>query len=612
VVEELVAGGYKKKPGEIVNVTEIDELTEILKKKPERQKFTSHQDIALALGLQQTVLPIGTGSKTGWEQVEKRGKIDIGVSQKPWPKFGRLKLENDNWDDSGFNEEGLLIKLEVISDPNRIWETGDLVELTLQKGKKGSLKIADLYIKKDGNAVQMTIQYSYADLEAMMDCPPDSVTSQPNKSQKRQALFASVPQIGVLATWRTQQGKGEQHRSGGIDQKMGSGLINVLDVTLPMLEKTESIRNINWSESEIATGKRPIVTKFPNLIQKGKEISTTLEAESEYLISEKDYQGILDKMSKFKAQKQLHEHYGLEKQKDVESEQKKYEDTYYDIDIGGTTNPLLEKGIVFRRRHVPKFKSGQIDQEGDPVGTRLIAIKGRSVSKGTESLRLASQFEAHYDLLDTDHQKEVLNFLQDEQKDNPFARTLLDALGGKDTLSRAKGLKKSIMVTSTRTKYKLWMPHGTMIDLSIDEAEGKMEGYNKKAKVWSFEFGVGHPGLSTSAGGGSRLSEEDPELNKLMRQQEQESVKETSSRSSGQSIEQKIEERKKETSAFVHRPYHTPQDLENPTMFAREDYKQYMALRDKMMKELFEFSNPLEKGGNKAKVLARKIQEERD
>ncbi|MHB8628785.1 MAG: hypothetical protein ACYDBJ_26565 [Aggregatilineales bacterium] len=518
---QLLAQGLKSR--EKMSVHMRGELTGRLRDLAARgAQFKTHQEIAQALGLRQSVVPI-TGSPTGWKREEVRGTVNISASEQAWDKFGQLKLENDTWPDSGFRDDGLHITLEVKSNPQKIWKTGDLVELSLQRGKKGPVKLGDLYIKLGGNAVVMTIYYTYPELESMMSCKPGSISGN-NGAQKRQQLGSCIPQIGLLATWRTAEGKGEQHRSGGIDQKMGSGLINVLDVDLPMLEKTESIRNINWNESQVATLKRPIVAAFPGLIQTGKEISTTLEAESEYLISEQDFLGLLRKMEAFKAQKGQHPAYGLEPGKDVESEQKKYVDTYYDLDIeGGEANPLLESDIVFRRRDVPKLDKGPIIQKGDPEGTRLIAIKGRSVAKGgtSESLRLASQFEAQYDLLTPGQQPEILKFLRSEQKDNPFARTLLDALGEKRgaTLDKAKGLKKSVTVTSTRYKYKLWMPGGTMIDLSIDEAEGEMGGYEKKAKVWSFEFGVGHPGLSTSTGGGGGLSEEDPVLNQLMAQQ---------------------------------------------------------------------------------------------
>ena len=307
--------------------------------------------------------------------------------------------------------------------------------------------------------------------------------------------------------------------------------------------------------------------------------------------------------------KQLLEEFGI--QKEVKPSVKHYVDTYYDLDLSTDTKkddslPLLDNKIVFRHRSVPKsLNSGEVD----PEGTNLIAIKGRSVEDKGEAIRLAAQFQAQYDLLRDDKMAEVLSFLRSQQVDNPFARILQDALGDQNAelLRKATGVKKALTVTSKRTKYKLWLVNTTMIDLSVDEARGEMDGYPKRNDdvVYSFEVGVGHPGLSTGSTGTCGLSEEDPRL--LQLQKELEDIPDESLGPKTIKLDT-IKRRQQKTSTLVHRPYHVPEDLNNPRLFEKDDYKQYMNLRDDLINRLFGMDKTqLGRGGNKAKLLADKI-----
>ena len=518
----------------------------------------------------------------------------------------------------GFTETGLNLRANVFSNPKLMWEQGDKVTITLQFKNGTSHHIGDLRVQKTGNIVSLQGAVTFAALANMLKV---TLPTEGSVEDKRELLAGASAQMGLLAMWRTKEDVGEQHRSGGIDQKGGSGLINVSatpinEGTLKKTE-TENIRNVGWNENEIATEDRPIVKKFPNLIKLGAEIATTLEAESEYLVSAGKYARIIKSMSGLegKSVPELSEKYGI--QKEVKGSVKNYEDTYYDLDLGIEEGKdrfaMLERDIVFRRRSVPKEKN---NGEGDPENTNLIAVKGRSVTSGSEALRLASQFQANYDLLNKEQQVEVMNFLRSEQVDNPFARTLQNALG-KDVglLDRAKGLKKSVEVKSQRTKYKLWLVNSTMIDLSVDAASGHIDGYDAEPIVYSFEFGVGHPGLSTGSSGGGGLEEEDPvalKLNEDMKkidEVQKNGTYDLNVHGTKPGKLTQLKNRQEKTNTLVHRPYHVPKDLDNERLFEKDDYVQYMNLRDFLIKDLFGMKKgKLKRGGNKAKVLAQLIQ----
>jgi hypothetical protein len=551
--------------------------------------------------------PGGMSGGTTWTPNEDglaRTRV-TAVKGEPPQEFGQLALKYE------FNTKGLKFTADVFSNPKLIWEHGDKVSISLQFKNGASYLIGDLRVQKEGNIIKLDVEISYSSLAGIMGIP----VPQGNVEKKRAALALGSAQMGVLAMWRTVDDKGEQHRSGGIDQKGGSGLINVsaTPITEETLKKTEDegIRNVGWNENEKNNPDRPVYKSFPNLIKLEEEIATTLEAESEYMVSKDGYQKILLAMSSIsgKDKEELLKSFGITKE--VKASEKVYIDTYYDLatdDESDTSLPLLENNIVFRRRSVPKeLNKG----EGDVEGTNLIAIKGRSVTNDGEAIRLASQFQAQYDLLDPSKQEEVMSFLKSEMVDNPFARTLQDALEKAkqgEVLEQATHLKKALTVISKRTKYKLWLENSTMIDLSVDEARGQMDSVEPSDDhvVYSFEFGVGHPGLSTGATGSGGLAEEDPKLKKLV--EERDKAKKEGNLGSQTIKSDQIKARQSKTSQLVHRPYHVPKDLENESLFKKDDYTQYKNLRDAIIAKLFEMDKTsLDRGGNKAKLLAQKM-----
>jgi hypothetical protein len=528
---------------------------------------------------------IGTASwkKTGL------GDYKVQAAKGDWTGFGHLELSRVNFTDSGLEFDA-----KITSNPKLIWEKGDLLSITLPPTRE---QLGELTLTREDNVAQIVAKYPYETLAKLLGVT-ESLSGK-SAEMKRSALITKKKEIGVLATWRTKEGTGEQHRSGGIDQKGGSGRILLIDkITAEDLAETEYIRNIGWNEGELMKPGRPIYDAFPYLFQFEKEMATTLEAESEYVVSKTAFAQVLTAMEKLAAMDPAERktEYGIEKMDDVS--RKEYLDTYYDIQEEGKAPlyPLLHSNVVFRRRHV----------ETDDPGTNLIAIKGSTYHGPAESglsneeIRLAAQINMAYDPSDPKHQEEMRKFLA-TQGDNAFARVLRDALrqkGREGLLGARYNVTKALTVRSERTKYKLWLANSTMIDFSADKAFGSTGAIKEDPErnvLYSFEFGVGHPGLTASATGTGGIAEEDPkllEIEKIQHEVTRESRKRDYLTSQKPSL---------------HRPYHTPEDLRYARLFEKDDYKQYMNLRNIIREKLFALSDKPLKGGNKAKVLAQKM-----
>lgn len=534
------------------------------------------------------------GGTTTWERSLKVGNLQVSAKPgDPADAFGQLKL-NFN-----FTDEGLAFSVDVASKPSLIWDAGDVVEIALQIPPM-NYKVGDLRIQKDANQVNINGSFTYAELAKLLGGNDLNQLKQAKTiKEKRNFLAALKPQMGFLAMWRTKDEKGEQHRSGGIDQKGGSGLVTFSsEVDLAALAKTEIIRNVGWNESELLKPGRPVYDAFKDLLQVNKELATTLEAESEYLVPDvnrhKEILAAMEQLAQMDPQKRETD-YGILKM-DAAS-QKEYKDTYYDFEGEKEADfPLLRSEVVFRRREVAT----------DEKGTNLIAVKGRtqkgSGSDAGEAIRLAAQMQMEYDPADPTHAARVAAFLKDKSADNAFSRTLRDALKakGREGVLDAQGgvkVKKALTIRSIRTKYKLWLANQTMIDFSADEAYGSTETVPEDPKnvIYSFEFGVGHPGLVASGAGGSGLAEEDPTLEKIQGLSN-ETVKAA-----------RLRDHLSVRNRLLHRPYHIPADLDNPNLFKKSDYEQYKALRDSIMSKLFLYKDKPLKGGNKASLLAVKM-----
>jgi hypothetical protein len=142
-----------------------------------------------------------------------------------------------------------------------------------------------------------------------------------------------------------------------------------------------------------------------------------------------------------------------------------------------------------------------------------------------------------------------------------------------------------LTVVSQRVKFTIELEHSTTVDFSADFAEGFVLGSNISASIFSFEFGVGHPGLNTAATS-------------------------TSAQSSASNVRVgEFLQKEKQAAGKIIRPYHVPADLENPHLFTKPDFRQYKKLRDTVLTKVL---NPngrvrLGAGGNKATLLAIKL-----
>ncbi|MBA3531328.1 MAG: hypothetical protein H0T73_05335 [Ardenticatenales bacterium] len=432
-------------------------------------------------------------------------------------------------------------------------------------------------------------------------------------------LAKRQPQFGVMAQWYANKGEssnGANHTSGGLGRKGGSGVVNLRPISLEdLINSEEKQRNTEWNMGERMAPGRPVYDHFSKILQAEKEMATTLEAESEFMVDQGPFTTVVERMKALKANPEYWEHFGIRHMGGSDTP-KIYSDTYYDLQTKSQEGDLalLKNEIVLRRRSVKKeLNSGK----GDPDGTFLFSVKGASYKgKDEEMIRLASQINLDEEALTTEEGLEKLKeFLLDSAvngelaADNAFSRVFNHALKTKagfdlgDVNKEEKGnwtVKPVMQITSTRYKFLMELAHSTAIDFSADEAEGsvidkstgKLDEKIKPEKVYSFEFGVGHPGLTatnTASGGGSDGGGK--------------SVKDRMAMF-GQSTQEKA----KELSGEIARPYHIEKDLENPALFEKGDYGQYRNLRDKVIAEAIGFKKgDLGRGGNKANVLAKKL-----
>jgi hypothetical protein len=418
------------------------------------------------------------------------------------------------------------------------------------------------------NTVEFTASYTWDQLCALFHLPLE-------KGEVAQTAFTErVPQLGIRVVWldatETAQRNSINHYSGGLDAKHGSGVVSVRPITLEDLRAAEGVPKLNWNAAEPLLEGRPVFDTFSDLLQPGKELATTLEAESEFQVGEAQYRDVLDKLKTLTGNAETLKSLGIVKAEG--GTPIKCIDTYYD-----TANlDLLRSKIVLRRRSVPvnDEKKGWVF---------LFACKGATFvnpQSRKEKIRLATQCHLQKGFKLTT----LVKFLTDEKNiDNAFARVLRDAMGADHPLVHAPEkwttLGERIVIESTRTKYSFELEYATTIEFSADEATVTIEG--RPITIYSIEFGVGHPGLQV--------------LNT------QTTTANTTSGSGGTTAPKMGRAEK----ILVQRPYHIPTDLKNPALFAKPDYLQFQRLRDQMLIRLFGSADPdLQPGGNKAHTLA--------
>lgn len=558
---------------------------------PEKKKVGSHELITDEL---QESQPGKSKQELGTPSFEKGkckaydGKLvgAVAYSKVDFKDTARIDIT------SSFNDDALTIEYTVLSNPEymcvRQYPKGkepkapdvrDLVPLQLETKPDD---VADVMCvvepPAEQNCATGTVRYTWKALAQAMKIPGAEAM---NNLDAKSAVTSAVSELGVKAQWLASvAGKNNQnHTSGGLRQKGGSGKVPLGAISNSDYQKTEKDKRItDWNSGEKLKSTRPVFQKFAGIMAEGKELATTLEAESEFVVRPERFLTIVEKMKTLATTKEYWSHFGILKM--TKSDPKQYTDTYYDIaGSKGNDNELLKRGIVLRERSV----------KTDPEDTFLFAVKGASKQKeGTsESIRMAAQVNlSKKKVTGEGGGGELDKLVQDTSVDNAFGRTLDHALsGGRDVDSGGDHMKKlmgdsghikpALQIQSTRYKFLMELDGGTAIDFSADRAEGKQIVDGKVVEpeggvppvVHSFEFGVGHPNLTASA---------------------------TPSTSSGPQT--------------VERPYHVPRDLENPDLFEKTDYKQFEKLRDGVMKEaLVDKGEKLEKGGNKAQLLAKAL-----
>ncbi|MFC1436586.1 hypothetical protein ACEZDB_38735 [Streptacidiphilus sp. N1-3] len=474
------------------------------------------------------------------------------------------------------DERGLYVNVLVEGVLDKVAVPYDLIEIVLTKpllipGKPTEdTQLETMLVVTppvNENRIQFDAFYTWAQLARLLGLP--------TSGDLRHTVCTAFPQLGVEARWyeRLASGtNGVNHTSGGNKLKDGSGQIAMRPITQEDRKASEVVRNTDWNLSEVLRASRPVYVSHQDLLQPGKEMATTLEAESEFLVEPGQYQHVLGKLTELLHTPGLWSKLGIADLEcddlDKESGQvvpRVSKDSYFDT----PGLPLLTRGVVLRRREVPKK---------DKAGVYLFAVKGRMVAlggTGKERIRLASQVH----LIDPVQQPRLERFLADKSVDNAFARVLDDALPGFDP----SGVAIQLVVNSNRVKYTFTLENSTTVEFSADEATATFHG--RSATLHCIEFGVGHPGLFIGQGSGTQGS----------------GAQGSGTKASVAPVQQQPQG----GTPLIMRPYHVPADLDNPALFDKRDYRQYQALRDSVLAYLFGTPEPkLELAGNKAQRLA--------
>ncbi|SEG53209.1 hypothetical protein SAMN04489712_10679 [Thermomonospora echinospora] len=498
----------------------------------------------------------------------------VGEPKVSEPKYGLDatfgKLAQMRVAEAGYDDEGLHFTIKIWCNAEHMAKPYDLMVVYLDSAMDTVLDTVAIISPPEGhNTVELEATYTWAQLCALYHVTPEHGQS------PRAALTSYLPQVGIRVVWMdagtTASANSINHYSGGMDAKHGTGVVPIRTITIEDLKESETVRKLKWNAAEPLRDHRPVYRAFSDLLQPGKELATTLEAESEFQVSAEQYAKVLSLMAELRRSGDLQKKFGIVKmERDKKPDGKENDgpvvchDFYYDV----PGYSLLKRKIVLRRRSVPA---------NDGAGVFLFACKGASFADSSEKIRLATQCH----LIPGHKIERLIAFLTDTTNiDNAFARVLRDALGKEHPLLDPAGwakLGQVMTVVSRRTKYSLELPYATTVEFSADEAEVTID--TRTAKVYSIEFGVGHPGLQVLNTATTTAS--------------------TTGSSSGGGTP-----KGKPTRVLVERPYHVPADLRNPDLFTKPDYVQYRTLRDQLLTHLFGSKPDLQPGGNKAHTLA--------
>ncbi|MEV0608528.1 hypothetical protein AB0I61_19375 [Polymorphospora rubra] len=498
----------------------------------------------------------------------------------------------------------LRVRVEVCGNPADMCAPHDLVPVYLESAPdRYVFMIALLEPTADQNVFTIEFTYPVVELVRALGVEPGP--------KALELLKRDCPELGVTAEWLADtrgRGNDPDHVSGGVLEKGGSGKIFLRERTRADFVASETVRNLEWTMAErLSAGRgRPVFASYDSILAPGRKLATTLEAESEYQVDQRIVELVTRKMDALRlavttAGERIEE-FGRSGPEDTERPTRPYQlvsmtrsvktctDHYLDLVAPGPdpAYPLLANDIVLRRRMV----------DGDPVGTYLLSVKGRTVENGGERIRLAAQINLIGSAMATRRGVETLGHLlrDDVNVDNAFARVLHDVLDERGLTTLLKqdwAVRHVLTVVSERWRYTMRFDDATVIDFSADRAVGRRPDGGAEATVCGFEFGVGHPGL-TAGGTPTAMS-----MRKRIGQWDSHAgiaPTPTGART--------FESRPRP----ITRPYHVPADLDSVLLFGKADFNRYRTLRDALIREQFGLDrSTLVPGGNKATVLAHKL-----
>jgi hypothetical protein len=444
----------------------------------------------------------------------------------------------------------------------------DLIAVTLECATTELDVIATLAVSQGGdNMCVLTARYPFTLLARMLGAgslpSPDAL----------EFLRATHPQVAVKVKWLTSSTDGRIHRRGGMSQRGGNGVIALRALSGEELAAAESQRRTEWNLGENLGPGRRVYDEFPDVLQR-RQMSTTIEAELEYLVEEEDFDTALRAMEELAATPSRWSALGLSRIQ--RNPPRVFRDTYYDVE----SDRLFAAGVALRHRSVAD----------DPAGTCLFSIKGRyrrSARFPERRLRLVGDVQLKAGALEPDARGRLAQFLADGGVDNPFARILRDSLGRdfgsrpdkigpESPLARSVEVRPVLVVESVRRGFLVDIASGPSVVVSLDVSSAAPD---PSAVLRTIEFGVGHPGLTVpapAAAGGASPADGPP--------------------------------RPDLPSTQAVRPYHVPEDLANGELFEQPDYLNLMRLRDSLLAEtLGRTARDLPEGGNRAVLLRRPV-----
>ncbi len=509
-----------------------------------------------------------SGERQLWEeeQVQKFGddrpKLTIGEgTYSAFTKSAVLDVVSYDLDGTGL---ALIVRVKCASEDMAY--PHDLVRVSLElrttAGKARSVHtIAVLTPTEEESCVVVQIHYTLGQLAKVLGI------TLPQLPPKEQADFIrkDFPEIGVKAEWLVgKYGRNDIiHYSGGVDAKANSGRIRLRPATAEDLAATEQVRNSQWNLSELAAPGRPVYDMHSDILQRDGQLATSLEAESEYLCDRGIHAQVTTRMRALLQELTRWPSLGIVAMTDEGA--KEYTDHYFDLPKSGY--PLLTRGVVLRRRTVV----------GDPTGTYLFAVKGRTKLFTAGPIRLTAQANLTGANAGTSQWQTWLRaLLTDTGVDNVISRVLRDALGGQAALLAQEDVAEVLVLRSNRIKYRMTLENSTRIEFSADRTT--IVGRDSEPALYSFELGLDHPGLfitPVAAFGSAQPSQTTTVVTEH---------------------------------SMITRPYHIPADLDGLELATKPDHAQFIKLRDLLLTTVFGLDAAnLEAGGTKAQTIARRL-----